>query len=49
LAKNNIFKINAVSRINVHEALIFLACDIVENKAKIDAMNKNPNTKKTKL
>jgi hypothetical protein len=45
LAKNDILKIEEVGNVNVHEALMFLACDAVENKVKIEAMKQKPTDK----
>lgn len=40
LAKNNVLKINKVLALEMHECLLFLACEISETKIKIKEMNK---------
>lgn len=44
LAKNNILNLKKVQKLPLHECLMFLACDAVEQKVKADYMNKRDNT-----
>ena len=50
LAKDNIQEMENVLKMNFHECLLFLACEAVENKVKIEAMKKtNAGDKHTQL
>ena len=49
LAKDDIFLIDKVTELSLHKCLLFLACEVVENKAIIHAQNKANGTQTTQL
>jgi hypothetical protein len=49
LAKDDIFAIDKVTQLSLHKCLLFLSCEVVENKAIISAQNKSKGKQITEL
>jgi hypothetical protein len=49
LAKDDIFAIEKVTQLSLHKCLLFLSCEVVENRAIISAQNKSNGKQITEL
>lgn len=49
LAKDDIFLIDKVTELQLHKCLLFLSCEVIENKAIISAQNQSNGTQVTEL
>jgi len=49
MASNDILKMDMITDLNIHKCLLFLACEIVENKAVIAAQNEANGNQTTQL